>query len=104
MKKILLSATLFPVLAGCNSWVQVTDAGEGVQKLTAQEINDCTRIGRSHATTMSRVLLVQRGSARLQEELLRLARNEAGEMGGNAIVPESPIEEGEQTFGVYRCP
>ena len=40
----------------------------------------------------------------MQDELLRLARNEAGSMGGNAIVPESVIEEGRQTFGVYSCP
>ncbi|MBL4573298.1 MAG: DUF4156 domain-containing protein, partial [Gammaproteobacteria bacterium] len=40
---------------------------------------------------------------RLQEELLTLARNEAGRMGGNTVVPESLIDGGEQDFGVYNC-
>ena len=41
---------------------------------------------------------------RLQEELISHARNEAADLGGNTVVPESIIEAGEQSFGVYRCP
>jgi hypothetical protein len=36
--------------------------------------------------------------------LLTLARNEAGSMGVNVVVPESLIDKGQQSFGVYRCP
>jgi hypothetical protein len=50
------------------------------------------------------LVVVERGGERLQDELIRLARNEAGDLGGNVIVPESVIEEGRQSFGVYRCP
>ncbi|GIT20632.1 MAG: hypothetical protein CM1200mP40_03140 [Gammaproteobacteria bacterium] len=53
---------------------------------------------------LSRLVVVERGGERLQDELIRLARNEAGDLGGNVIVPESVIEEGRQSFGVYRCP
>jgi len=104
VKIFLLLATFLIILSSCNSWVGVTSEGQGVRQATASEINNCQRIGRTQASTMSRVAFVERGGERMQDELLRLARNEAGSMGGNVIVPESVIEEGRQTFGVYRCP
>lgn len=104
MKSFLLLATFLIVLSSCNSWVGVTTEGEGVRQATAGEIGNCRRIGQAQASTMARVALVERGGERMQDELLRLARNEAGSMGGNVIVPESVIVEGRQTFGVYRCP
>jgi len=98
---LLISITLFT--AGCSSWVQVTNEGEGVRLGTNQEVRNCQRVGQARAQTLSRVLIVERGGERLQDELIRLARNEAGDLGGNVIVPESTIEEGRQSFGVYRC-
>ncbi len=103
MKQILLLVVV-TALTGCNSWVRVTDAGETVREATAAQVSNCRRIGRATANTMSRVVFVERGGERLQDELLRLARNEAGDLGGNTIVPESVISEGTQTFGVYICP
>ena len=99
MNSFLLSVTFLILLSNCNSWVGVTTEGEGVRLATTSEISDCQRIGRAQASTRSRVAFVERGGERMQDELLRLAR-----MGGNAIVPESVIEEGRQTFGVYSCP
>jgi hypothetical protein len=49
------------------------------------------------------MLFLDRNSARLELELVTLARNEAGTMGGNAVVAESVITDGQQRFGVYRC-
>ena len=54
--------------------------------------------------TVRAMVIVQRGAEQLQDELTALARNEAGRMGGNTIVPESVIDEGQQSFGVYSCP
>ncbi|NKB32561.1 MAG: DUF4156 domain-containing protein [Pseudomonadales bacterium] len=104
MNRIFLLSSLIFVITGCNSWVQVTDEGDSVRLGTSQEVANCQRVGRAQAQTLSRVIVVERGGERLQEELTRLARNEAGTMGGNVIVPESVIEEGRQSFGVYRCP
>lgn len=103
MNRLLLIATIFTLLSGC-TWVQLTSEGQGVRVATAGEISSCTRIGRTNAQTLSRITVVQRGGEKLQEELTTLARNEAGSMGGNTIVPESIIDEGQQSFGVYRCP
>jgi len=97
----LLLAT---ALAGCASWVALTPEGEAVRLRDASAVSGCERIGRATATTTDEVVRVDRSTERMQNELLVLARNEAGAMGGNTIVPETVIQDGRQVFGVYRCP
>lgn len=104
MKKFLMLSTLLASIAGCSNWVQVTSAGQNVRVATASEVSNCSRIGRTRTHTLGKVVGVERGAERLQEELQSLARNEAGDMGGNVVVPESLIDDGQQTFGVYSCP
>ncbi len=102
MKKILITSFLLAMLVGCN-WVQLTSEGRGVRLANSNEVGNCSRIGRTTSQTLSRVAIVERGSDKLQQELLTLARNEAGRMGGNTVAPESLISQGQQTFGVYTC-
>ncbi|GAB5500213.1 MAG: hypothetical protein PsegKO_25240 [Pseudohongiellaceae bacterium] len=104
----LLSTVMAPglltvVLTGC-TWVSLTAEGETVELMEASAVTRCERIGRATATTTDEVIRVDRSGERMQNELLILARNEAGAMGGNAIVPETVIQEGRQVFIVYRCP
>ncbi|MEX0738600.1 MAG: DUF4156 domain-containing protein [Pseudohongiella sp.] len=92
------------ILAACgNSWVQITPEGERVSLATAADIGNCQRVGVANVNALDSIGFVNRGANRLQEELVSLARNEAGEIGGNRVVPESTIDEGRQTFGIYRC-
>lgn len=103
MKNFLLIAATAAVLSGC-TWVQLTSEGETVSLTTADRTANCQRIGRMTSKTLGKIVAVQRGGDRLQNELLTLARNEAGRMGGNAVVPESLINNGQQDYGVYNCP
>lgn len=102
MHKSLMALSLGLCLSACN-WVQLTSEGRGVQLSQANQVQSCNRIGSTRSQTLGKLLVVERGSNKLQNELVTLARNEAGTMGGNTIVPESVISEGQQTFGVYRC-
>lgn len=103
--KVAGAVLLLLVLTGCRTeWVQLTPAGEQVTVATAQEVQNCNRIGRTTVNAADNIAFVQRSARQLQNELIRLARNEAGDLEGDRIVPESVIEEGRQTFGVYRCP
>jgi hypothetical protein len=104
MKKVLALFIGFTALSACSTWVGLTIEGEGVRLATANAISNCSRLGRTRSHTLGRVVGVERGADRLQEELLTLARNDAGAMGGNVIVPESLIDDGEQVFGIYSCP
>lgn len=102
MYKIIPPALLVTLITAC-TWVQLTDEGSGVQLATSAEVSNCTRVGSANSATTSRVV-VQRGGEKVQGELVTLARNEAGLMGGNTIVAASTIEGGRQSFTVYRCP
>ena len=104
MNRIILFSSLLVIVSSCNRWGQVTSEGEAVRLASGNETANCQRVGSAQAQTLSRLVVVERGGERLQDELIRLARNEAGDLGGNVIVPESVIEEGRQSFGVYRCP
>ena len=103
MNKLLLLIVAPLLLTGC-TWVQLTGAGEGVRLANANQVSGCTRIGRTLVHTVSRITVVERGGDKQQTELITLARNEGADLGGNVVVPESTINDGEQTFGVYRCP
>ena len=106
VSRLVVISTLALAISGCgsSSWVQVTPAGMLVSVAAPSEVRNCTRVGTSNVNALDRVAFVQRGSQKLQDDLVNLARNEAGDIGGNRVVPESTIDEGRQTFGVYRCP
>lgn len=102
--RLLLASSVLMILTACgNSWVQITPEGRNVQLATAAQVGGCSRVGTANVNALDNIGFVQRGANRLQEELVDLARNEGGRLGGNRVVPESTINEGRQTFGVYRC-
>ncbi len=103
MQKTLTLFALIAILSAC-TWVQLTSGGEQVEIRAANQIAGCERLGRASSTTMDRLILVDRSSERQQEELFTLARNEAANMGGNAIVATNNVSNGRQQFDVYRCP
>lgn len=90
------------VLAGC-SFVQTTKPGANVRVVTAEQVSGCQRLGQTTVQTLARVVGLPRYESSIQDELNTLARNSAADMGGDTVVPDTPIKEGKQTFIVYRC-
>ena len=88
-------------LSGC-SFVQLTDEGSLVVQANETDVGQCQNLGIVSATTKDKVVM-QRGAAKVAEELLVLARNEAAKLGANAIVAMGPAKNGEQSFRAYRC-
>lgn len=104
MLKLVLVTGLCATISACGTtWVNLTSAGRLVSVATPEQVRSCTRVGSSTTNALSEFAFMERGSAKLQQELIDLARNEAGDMGGDRIVVETPITDGRQTFGVYRC-
>jgi hypothetical protein len=103
--KIVSISALSSVMLGCgaSNWVQLTAPAQQVSLALPAQVTNCTRVGTSTANALDKLAFLQRGSQKLQEELVTLARNEAADMGGNRVVAESTITEGRQTFGVFRC-
>ena len=102
-KSISVAAAAFVLSACSNNWVQLSPDGRQVVVATAAQVSNCTRVGTASVNALDNIAFVQRGAARLQEELETLARNEAAVLGGNRVTPESTITDGRQSFGVYRC-
>lgn len=88
---------------GACTWVDLKPQGLNVRLLTSADVNRCKKIGHVTSNTTATVAYIPRDDESVHEELRRLARNYAGDMGGNAIVPTGPAANGEQSFNVYHC-
>ena len=87
---------------GC-TWVPLTDEGGMVRVLQASAVTECRKISTVKTTTSDRIIFA-RSERKVREELEALARNDAAEAGGNAIVPSTAVAKGRQSFDIYRCP
>ncbi len=102
MLKIALSLMFSLALYGCQ-FVPLTPGGEKARVLSAAEVQQCQKIGNSTASVKDSILGLKRQETVMAEELSRLARNNAAVMGGDTVVPASEIEQGRQTFHIYKC-
>ncbi|NKB99819.1 MAG: DUF4156 domain-containing protein [Pseudomonadales bacterium] len=101
MTRSLLIIALITTVGACN-FVQVNESGAMVTQANAPDVNHCTYIGQIDSQTRAKVLL-ERGSEKVQQELIDLARNQAASMGANAVVAIGVPENGTQKFRAYRC-
>lgn len=105
MDKRISLALSMALLAGC-TWVELKPEAKDVTVLASEaEAQDCNRVGQTTVSLMDKVAGIQRNPEKVQQELQTLARNSAAsDLGGNAVLPVTGVEEGRQTFAVYRCP
>jgi len=101
MKKILCVAVTVLIVGAC-SGLKLTDAGEKVRVLDPDEVTSCRELGRTNTTVTSKII-VDRPPEAISKELRIVARNSAANMGGDTIVPLTIVENGAQTFLVYKC-
>ena len=73
-----------------------------IRVLDPAEVGSCREMGRTNNSVTAKVI-VERSEDAVAKELRILARNSAARMGGDTIVPLTVIEEGQQTFMVYKC-
>jgi hypothetical protein len=99
---IVIGWLISGLTAGC-TWVDLKPRGGKVRVLTVEEVGSCQELGRVSAVTAAQIGFIARGRDTVQEEVYRLARNNAGDMGGDTIIPAGPLIDGEQPFKVYRC-
>jgi len=101
MKKtpILIAATL--LLASCGG-IKLTDEAKKVRVLDPGDVASCRKLGKTTNAVTARVI-IERPEKAISDELRILASNSAAGMGGDTIVPLTVIENGQQTFEVYKC-
>jgi hypothetical protein len=101
MNKIICIASAALMLSACSS-LKLTEDGEKVRVLDPSEVSSCKNLGRTNTSVTDRVIF-ERPADSVAEELQIVARNSAARMGGDTIVPLTVIENGQQTFVVYKC-
>jgi len=99
----LLTVVLVTLNMSACTWVKLEPAGETVKILTATEVADCKRVGKTTVKTASKLAGLERHDYKVQDELETLARNSAIDLGGDAVIAIGTPVDGRQLFEVYRC-
>ncbi len=92
------------VSLGACTWVKPEPDAAGIELRQANAVGDCQRLGQTTTSVRDRVAAIQRSPGRVEEELETLARNSAVDLGGNVIVADGPVRDGQRRFLIYRCP
>ena len=101
MKKTLCIIAATVAISGC-SGLELTDEGEKVRVLDPSEVSSCRELGKTNTSVTSKII-VDRPEETISKELRIIGRNSAARMGGDTIVPLTVIDQGSQTFVVYKC-
>ena len=96
---VLFAATL---ASGC-ALVDLTPAGAGVRLASPEAVVTCTNLGRITASVVHKAGFLPRHPDAVQDNINVTARNSAANMGADTFVPASNVQDGKQTFDVYRC-
>ena len=96
---VMLSMLL---LSACAT-VKLTHGGEKARVLSSGEVANCKKRGATTVSVKPTILTVPRQQTVISKELQILARNSAVNMGGDTVSAISKIDNGQQTFAVYRC-
>ncbi|GAB4298252.1 MAG: DUF4156 domain-containing protein [Thiohalomonadaceae bacterium] len=102
VRRIGLLVVIATLVSAC-TWVEPTAQGEKVRVLAAEEVTKCRKVGQTTVSLLARLAGIERNPQKVQDELNILARNSAVELDGDTVVPISVVEDGKQTFAVYRC-
>lgn len=101
--RALLPMLFAAALTGGCALVELTPAGAGVRLASPEAVVTCTNLGRLTASVVHKAGFIPRHPDAVQDNLNVTARNSAANMGADTIVPASPVQDGKQTFDVYRC-
>ena len=85
-------------------WVDLKPGGQSVRVVNASESPRCKRVGHVTSETTAEIIGIPRDGESVNNELTRIARNQAADMGGNAVLAIGPVRNGSQNFDVLRCP
>ena len=91
------------LVTGC-TWVKLDPAARNIRVIEPGQAAACKKIGVTRVSLLDKVMGMRRSREKVQEELNTLARNSALDLGGNAVMADSPVEDGRQVFVVFECP
>lgn len=102
MMRNLSTITIAAFLAAC-TWIETKPGAESVELLEQARVAKCERLGKTRVQVLQSVAGLERHEEEVADDLARMAKNNAVEMKGDTVSPLTPVENGERTFGIYRC-
>ncbi|GMV69759.1 MAG: hypothetical protein AMXMBFR76_21980 [Pseudomonadota bacterium] len=103
MKQKLIAIACLPVLLAACSFIPKSPGADRVLLLPLERVKSCTEVGQTKVQVLDRVGFLARRGASVDQDLQRVARNNAVDMGGDTISALTGVVNGRQTFGVYKC-
>lgn len=94
------------VFLGCAAactWVKPVEEAREIALVKPELAQHCKKVNAVTVKVTDSVAFINRRKAKVQEELVTMAKNEAALVGGDIIVAETEAAEGSQRFGVYNC-
>jgi len=102
-KTTILLAAIVSLTSAC-SWVKVSEQGASVAVANAANVRNCEKVRTVNVKVKDNFVgSMKRSPEKVATELTNLARNEATQFGGDTIVPVSLVQDGRQSFDVYKC-
>jgi len=91
-------------MCGC-TWVSVSSQAhrEGVIALSLDRVAGCRKLSETQVSVASTVGVFKRMPSDVEHDLKNLAINEAAKSGGDTVAALTPVKDGSQTFGIYKC-
>ena len=102
-KLFLITTACLVLLVSSCSTVPLSEGGKKVRLLEPNEVSSCKKLGKTRTSVTAKALGIPRPPETIAAELASIGRNSAANMGGDTIVPLTVINEGKQTFVVYKC-
>lgn len=104
MKKMSLLAVALVALTSACTWVKVNEQGANVAVANAANVRNCEKVRTVNVKVKDNFVgSMKRDPNKVATELTNMARNEASAFGGDTIVPVSLVNDGRQSFDVYKC-
>ncbi len=96
-------AALATLASGC-TWVALEDSGKRVRVVTtASEVEGCENKGEITASVRDKIAFVARDTAKVNDELEALARNQAAALGADTVKAAGEMDHGSKRFDAFRC-
>jgi hypothetical protein len=103
VKKLSLALIAIAAVTSSCTWVKVSEQASSVAVANAANVRGCKQMSEISVSVPNKVGFIQRDADKVATELATMARNEAAGDGGDTVVPSSGIENGRQSFNVYKC-
>ncbi len=100
--RTLLLTSIITLLSACSFVSLDPQAKDVMVSPTTNELSRCKFLGKTTVSLWAKAENFQ-SQDDINDQLNTLARNQATKMGGNAVTPDSKINNGQRTYRIYTC-